>query len=38
VVPQRHPDPESVTDFLTMRGFEQTDLGELRKRVPPGPG
>jgi len=33
VVPQRHPDPESVTHFLTARGFELTDVGELRKRV-----
>jgi N-acetylglutamate synthase-like GNAT family acetyltransferase len=33
VVPQRHPDPESVTGFLTTHGFEHTDVGELRKRV-----
>lgn len=33
VVPQRHPDPESVTDFLTAHGFERTEVGELRKRV-----
>ena len=38
VVPQRHPDPESVTDFLTTHGFERTDLGELRKRVSRQPG
>ncbi len=35
VVPQRHPDPESVTGFLTARGFERAEIGELRKRVPP---
>jgi N-acetylglutamate synthase-like GNAT family acetyltransferase len=33
VVPQRHPDPESVTGFLTGHGFERTAVGELRKRV-----
>ena len=36
VVPQRHPDPESVTDFLTAHGFEPTEIGELRKRIPRG--
>lgn len=34
VVPQRHPDPETVTGFLAGRGFEANDAGELRKRVP----
>jgi N-acetylglutamate synthase-like GNAT family acetyltransferase len=34
VVPQGHPDPETVTGFLTTRGFEPNDAGELRKRVP----
>lgn len=33
VVPQRHPDPESITGWLTARGFEPNDVGELRKRV-----
>ena len=36
VVPQRHPDPESVIDFLTAHGFEPTEIGELRKRIPRG--
>jgi GNAT superfamily N-acetyltransferase len=36
VIPQRHPDPESVTGFLTAHGFEPTEIGELRKRIPRG--
>lgn len=36
VVPQNHPDPESVTDWLAARGFQANDAGELRKRVSPG--
>ncbi len=34
VVPAGHPDPEAVTAWLTGRGFEANDVGELRKRVP----
>lgn len=34
VVPDGHPDPETVTSWLTARGFEANDVGELRKRVP----
>ena len=34
VVPTGHPDPETVTRWLTGRGFEATEVGELRKRVP----
>jgi N-acetylglutamate synthase-like GNAT family acetyltransferase len=36
VVPQGHPDPESVTSWLSARGFESTESGELRKRVKAG--
>ena len=35
VVPDRHPDPEHVTDWLTSRGFTPNDVGELRKKVEP---
>lgn len=34
VVPRGHPDPRTVTTWLTGRGFEPTAAGELRKRVP----
>ena len=34
VVPRRHPDPEKITGWLIARGFEPSDVGELRKRVP----
>jgi N-acetylglutamate synthase-like GNAT family acetyltransferase len=34
VVPDGHPDPETVTDWLTARGFVPNEVGELRKRVP----
>ena len=34
VVPQQHPDPESVTGWLAARGFAANDVGELRKQVP----
>jgi N-acetylglutamate synthase-like GNAT family acetyltransferase len=34
VVPTGHPDPETVTRWLTGCGFEATEVGELRKRVP----
>jgi GNAT superfamily N-acetyltransferase len=34
VVPRGHPDPETVTSWLTAHGFEPTAAGELRKRVP----
>ena len=33
VVPTGHPDPESVTEWLTAHGFVRNQLGELRKRV-----
>ena len=33
VVPQRHPDPETVTGWLAARGFQPNDVGELRKQV-----
>ena len=36
VVPDRHPDPETVTDWLTSRGFTPNDVGELRKKVEHG--
>lgn len=36
VVPQNHPHPETVTTWLSARGFEPNDAGELRKRVVPG--
>jgi GNAT superfamily N-acetyltransferase len=37
VVPDRHPDPENVTGWLSARGFVPNDVGELRKKVPAGP-
>jgi N-acetylglutamate synthase-like GNAT family acetyltransferase len=36
VVPDRHPDPETVTDWLVAQGFTPNDVGELRKKVAPG--
>ena len=33
VVPQRHPDPETVMGWLAARGFQPNDVGELRKQV-----
>jgi N-acetylglutamate synthase-like GNAT family acetyltransferase len=34
VVPDRHPDPEEVTGFLSAHGFTSNAVGELRKKVP----
>lgn len=34
VVPDRHPDPEQVTGWLSAHGFVANDVGELRKQVP----
>jgi N-acetylglutamate synthase-like GNAT family acetyltransferase len=34
VVPQGHPERDTITEWLTARGFELNDVGELRKRVP----
>jgi GNAT superfamily N-acetyltransferase len=36
VVPTRHPDGETVRDWLTAHGFAATEVGELRKRVAAG--
>ncbi len=36
VVPDHHPDPETVTTWLTQHGFAANDVGELRKKVEPG--
>ena len=36
VVPDRHPDPETVTDWLVAQGFTPNDVGELRNKVAPG--
>jgi GNAT superfamily N-acetyltransferase len=36
VVPDRHPDPEKVTDWLTAHGFAPNAVGELRKQVRAG--
>jgi GNAT superfamily N-acetyltransferase len=36
VVPDRHPDPEPVTGWLSAHGFVPNDVGELRKQVPAG--
>ena len=43
VVPTRHPDGETVREWLGAHGFTATEVGELRKRVasgaaPRGPG
>jgi GNAT superfamily N-acetyltransferase len=33
VVPQGHPDPERVSDWLVSQGFSPNEAGELRKKV-----
>ncbi|GAA4788268.1 hypothetical protein GCM10023200_23370 [Actinomycetospora chlora] len=36
VVPTRHPEGDAVRTWLTDRGFDATEVGELRKRVASG--
>ena len=34
VIPQRHPAPEPVAEWLAAQGFVPNDVGELRKQIP----